>query len=709
MRKSKKSQRNKRFKKSKTSSALENLDTDKYLDREISFLEFQLRVLEQAKDKRIPILERLKFLNIFSNNLDEFFMKDVASSKFLELSDSTNSYTKIRMKIIRKNVSSMLNQASSCFENDIALELKKHNLEIATWNSLDEKEKKYLSNLFSQSIFPVLTPLAVDSAHPFPHISNLSVSLAVSLRHPDKKKEILFSRVKIPNILPSWYCINPDDTSKKQKWISTKNIVQAHLHLLFPKMEILNSMLFKVTRNIELEKDDAHADDILSMIEEELHERKFGEVVKLEHGENKDEWLINFLIEELEITKEDVFENKSDNVLVGFKSILKAEHDSNMVFAPWTPLTSHELSNETASIFSIIRKQDLLLHHPYESYSSSVERFIYDAARDPRVLIIKMTLYRTNEESSLIRSLIRAVQLGKQVVVLVELKARFDEERNISWAKKLEEYGIHIVYGIVGLKTHSKTALVVRKEYDLLKSYAHIGTGNYHSQTAKLYTDFSLLTANKKITKDLTEFFHFLTGRSLQTNYLHLLVAPVNMKQKFIKLIDNEIANAKKGLPAHIMLKINNIEYLEMCQKLYEASTAGVKVDILARTICALKPGIKGLSENITVYSIVDRFLEHSRLYIFADGSKHYADHRIYIGSADWMYRNLQNRIEMACPIFDERNKLKCIESFNIMLKATNQRWTLNADGTYKRTTNTNNEESAQAQLMKLYKKQHKR
>ncbi len=437
-----------KYKKRKKDNILKNIDTKKYLDREISLLEFQSRVLEQAKDNSIPIIERLRFLNIFSTNLDEFFMKRIASSKFSELSEGATVYTENRMKLIIKKVSGMLDQASKCFKDDIILELKKHNLEITTWKALDDNQRKHLSNVFYKNIFPLLTPLAVDSAHPFPHISNLSVSLAVSLRHPDKKKELLFSRVKIPNILPSWYCINPND--KNHKWVSTKDIVQAHLHLLFPKMDVVNSMVFKVTRNIELEKDDAHADDILSMIEEELHERKFGEVVKLEHGQNKDDWLVEFLIEELNITKEDVFKNNSDSVLVGFRSILEAKHDSSMTFVPWTPLTSHELSNETESIFSIIKKQDLLLHHPYESYSSSIERFIYEAARDPKVLIIRMTLYRTNEESSLIRSLIRAAQSGKQVVVLVELKARFDEKRNISWAKKLEEYGIHIVYGIVG-------------------------------------------------------------------------------------------------------------------------------------------------------------------------------------------------------------------------------------------------------------------
>ena len=349
-------------------------------------------------------------------------------------------------------------------------------------------------------------------------------------------------------------------------------------------------------------------------------------------------------MEELDLTPDDVFENYSESTLAGFDSILNNERNNDITFEPWTPLTIPELSKEGESIFSIIKKQDLLIHHPYESFSSSVERFIYEAARDPKVLIIKMTLYRTNEDNSLIRSLIRAVQSGKQVMVLVELKARLDEEKNISWAKTLEEYGIHIVYGIVGLKTHSKATLIIRKEGDNINSYAHIGTGNYHSQTAKLYTDFSLLTSDKKITKDLTEFFHFLTGRSLKANYKHILVAPVNMKQQFIKMIDQEINNAKKGLPARIILKVNNMEDFDMCEKLYEASQSGVRIDILSRTICTLKPSVKGMSENIRVFSTVDRFLEHSRLCVFANGSNDHVDYKVYIASADWMYRNLQKQ-----------------------------------------------------------------
>ncbi|MCB0393945.1 MAG: polyphosphate kinase 1, partial [Bdellovibrionales bacterium] len=619
--------------------------SSRYNDRELSWLEFDNRVLQQAEDKNLPILERLKFLNIFHTNLDEFFMKRIAGPRLISMEENANSNSE-HMIAIRARVENLILKASKLFEEDIRQELEKSGVRIVKWKELSADDKIYIRKYYEERIFPLLVPTAVDSAHPFPHISNLSTSLAVSLKYPGRS-EVLFSRVKIPSTLPSW--IEVPTSGIQSRWIPIRDVVEKNLESLFPKMEIINTLAFRVTRNIDLERDEEEADDMLAMIEEELKERRFGEVVKLEVGPNPDQWLLEFLRNELGLSIYDLYINPSEYEFIDFGPILKVERPE-LKFEKWNPVTPKELAEDSGDIFTQIQQGDIFVHHPYDSFTSSVERFLQAAADDPAVLAIRMTLYRTNEDGSLIRSLIRAAEKGKTVVVVVELKARFDEERNINWARSLEDAGVHILFGLVGLKTHSKTTLIVRQEGSRIRSYAHIGTGNYHSQTAKLYTDIGILTCNEEITQDLIHYFHFLTGRSLKDDYKHLLVAPINMKRRVLELIANEIKFAKAGKKAEILIKINNLEDRDIIERLYEASGVGVKVRLIVRGICVLKPKVKEMSENIEVISVVDRFLEHSRIFAFRSGEEELNKGFVIFGSADLMYRNLERRVEVFAP-----------------------------------------------------------
>lgn len=453
-------------------------------------------------------------------------------------------------------------------------------------------------------------------------------------------------------------------------------------------------------RNVEVERDEQNVDNLLEMIEAELKERRFEDVVKLEHSPNPDPWLLQFILSDLEITREDLYEMKT---LLNFGELnqIHGIQAPQLHYSKWIPRTPLHTNDDSVDFFNKISERDYLIHHPYESFAASVESFIYSAAEDPKVLAIKMVLYRTNEEGSIIPSLIRAAEQGKQVVCVVELKARFDEEKNINWASKLEAAGVHVVYGVVGLKTHSKLTLVVRNEVQGIKSYAHIGTGNYHSQTARFYTDLSLLTADSRLTDEVIQVFNFLTGRSLKKDYQHLLVAPLNMKVQFLSFIEREIKNHKKGGPARIVVKCNNLEDHDICKALYKASQAGVNIDLMIRGICTLKPGVKGLSENIRVLSIVDRFLEHSRIFYFANGKEVLHEGDVYIGSADWMYRNLLGRVEVITPIYDEYLKKKALKIIEILFSDQKQAWEMNSSGQYTRRTSANSQEkSAQEKLM---------
>jgi len=656
-----------------------------FLNREVGWLKFNKRVLFQAKDERNPLLERLRFLSIFQNNLDEFFMKRVGGLQrqfYARVSTlSPDGLTaEEQLKMLRPKVLEINDDIKTLLTQNLLPKLNQHQLYMLTWNELTPSEKEWAKGFFRDKIFSVLTPMAVDPGHPFPLISNLSTSLAVSLQVPNEE-DMLFARIKIPDVFPAWVRI-PNTDPGLERFVSILEIIRQHLDHLFPRMQVQNVMAFRVTRNADIETDTEGVEDLLELIEEEVKQRKFAEVVRVEHGPNPDPWLLDFLMDELDLTADDVYEYP---VPLEYKNLssLVSLNLPQLKYKPWNPVTLSQLVDESANIFGIIRQSDILVHLPYESFATSVERFIVTAADDPTVVAIKMTLYRTSEESPIVHALIRAAEMGKQVVCLVELKARFDEERNIYWAQAMEKVGVHVVYGIVGLKTHAKLAMVVRRERDEFRSYVHIGTGNYHPQTAKVYTDLGLFTSRGDITSEVIEIFHYLTGRSLKTDYSHLLVAPITMKTRFLDMIKQETENARQGLPSGIIAKCNNLEEKSIIEALYEASQAGVPIQLIIRGFCCLRPGEPGLSENIKVMSIVGQFLEHSRIFYFRSGKLAELDGRFFIGSADWMTRNLLGRVEVVAPVEDKQSREKIWEALQIMLNDRRQTWDMNGSGDY--------------------------
>ncbi len=666
-----------------------------FLNRELSWLEFNRRVLHEAIDPRTPLLERVTFLGIFTSNLDEFFMKRVGGLKRQILagivSRTPDGMTPTQQLVaIRKAVAAMLETQALAYTDSIRPELAKHNIHLLHWAQLTDDEKKLGEKYFQTNLFPVLTPLAVDPGHPFPFMSNLSLSLGVTLRMPDGD-ERLFARIKVPETLPNWVQLNSPASDHVEgdaevdpafRFISLHDLIRHNLDDLFPNMVVEDVMPFRITRNADIDRDEEDAEDLLDMIEQELRQRRFAKVVRLETGPDPDPWMLRFLMDELELTSEDVYEMRSELDYTDLGAVSKLKLPQHK-FEPWTPMTPASLSDEDADIFGIIRRGDVMLHHPYESFSASVERFIRAAATDPKVVAIKMTMYRTGDNSPLIRTLIEAAERGKQVVVLVELKARFDEQRNVLVAQALERAGVHVVYGVVGLKTHTKTTLVIRQEADGLRSYAHIGTGNYNVTTARLYTDLGIMTTDKDLTDDLIELFHYLTGRSLKRDYKKLLVAPVNMKTRFDEMIEREIDHHKAGRPARIVAKMNSLEHRDICRLLYKASQAGVPIDLIVRGFCCLRPGVPGMSENIRVVSVIGRFLEHSRIFFFQNGQSEPADGEYYIGSADWMYRNLHARVEAIAPVLDRHWRQHCWEILEFLLHDRRQAWDMQSDGTY--------------------------
>ena len=686
---------------------VKHLKTSEFVDREFSLLEFNQRVLEMADDNNIPLLERLKFLTIFHSNLDEFFMKRMEANKRIKVYNVTESdgeekiFSYNQPKSIRKKILELMTRADKIYTGSLLPLLKSHGIQLIDWKDLTPKELEFVNEIFIKKIFPILTPLAVDPGHPFPHISNLSTSLAVAMRYPGRS-ELFFARVKVPKVFPEWVQLGPRN-HHELRWINLSDIISHHLEKLFPNMEIVDSFPFRIIRNIELEPDEDEADDILEMMEQILKERRFGNVVKLAVPSKANTWLLRFLMAELELNDEDIYEMKELLNYSGLKVIADLEI-ADYHYKPWTPTIPEALVEDPISIFHSISETDILVHHPYESFSASVEIFILTAVRDPNVLAIKMTLYRTNDNSQLIPALIRAAEAGKSVVCLIELKARLDEARNISWAQKLEEAGVHIVYGIVGLKTHCKLALIVRQEDKGIKCYTHIGTGNYNSVTANLYTDLGLITTNQEINNEVVELFHHITGRSQKREYKHLLVAPNNMKARFLEMINAEAKNARDSKPAYIIAKCNGLEDQDIIQALYKASQSGAKIDLIVRGICTLRPGLKDKSENIRVISIVDRFLEHSRIYFFQNGQEIPYDGLFYMGSADWMGRNLDRRIEVCTPIHDFELKQQILFILSTLLSDKVQAWEMKSDGQYVRLKASDNQDtSAQQKLMNYY------
>jgi polyphosphate kinase len=650
-----------------------------WIDRDISWLEFNRRVLHEALDERTPLLERVKFLAIFSANLDEFFMKRMS-----RLADSTGLAAPALRELaarIRAMVTSMLDEQAACYTQVLRPRLAEHGIRLVGWDDLDAAQQNEASAVFERDISPVLTPLSLDAAHPFPYVSNLSTSWAFQLEDPVSGEAVLV-RVKLPTDLPQWLRLSAANSSE-WVFVGLDQVIRANAERLFPGMLVASASLFRVTRDADVELDENDGLSKRAMVEEELRQRRFEPVVRLEVQPDADPAMVAELVDRFSLGPDAVYEMSA---LLDYTTLFEiAGLDvPELRDPPWTPLTPRALAAAPDSdIFSAIRSADILLHHPYESFYASVERFIREAADDPQTLSIKMTVYRVGDDTPFVRSLIAAAEAGKQVACVIELNARFDEERNLHWSRELELVGAHVMFGVTGLKTHSKVALVVRNEDGVIRSYAHIGTGNYHTRTAKLYEDVGLLTADPVITGDVVSLFHYLTGRSRTPSFSELLVAPLHMRARFVELLEAEIANQEAGRPARIVCKMNQLEDPQMCALLSRASGAGVPVDLIVRGLCCLAPGVPGLTENVHVRSVIGRFLEHSRIFHFASGSEDPLEGTFLIGSADWMTRNLSERVEAAVPITKQRLRARLWEILEICLADRRNAWEMQSDGSY--------------------------
>ncbi len=668
------------------SSEAEGLKSpDLYINRELSLLEFQCRVLEEAADADNPLLERLKFLAILGSNLDEFFMvrvaglmKQVASGRADVGRDGRPAAA--QLQLIREKVSQLARQAQDLWRGEVRPGLEQQGITVVDSCSLAEDERAAVDAYFLQHVFPVLTPLAFDPGRPFPHISNRSLNLAVVVR--DHNNEEHFARVKVPDTLPQLVQvkINPPAAAKVFKYVWLEQLIADNLRLLFPGMEIVESSPFRVTRDAEVAVQELESDDLLETIEEAMRERRFLDVVRLQVAQNMPERILSILTSQIKVSPQDVYRVDGPLGFDRFMELYSIDRP-DLKDKPFVPMVPASLGPDCqGDLFSLIRQDEFLLHHPYESFQPVVE-FLRQAAHDPNVLAIKMTLYRVGRNSPIVAALLDAVEDGKQVAVLMELKARFDEESNIEWARTLEDAGVHVIYGIVGMKVHSKIALVVRREGDAIRRYVHLGTGNYNPVTARLYTDLGLLTCNERIAADATHFFNALTGYSAKQEPQKLLVAPANMRERLGELIRREIEHQKAGRGGRLVFKMNALEDPPMIRLLYQASQAGVKVDLLVRGICCLRPGVPGVSENIRVVSIVGRFLEHSRIYYFANGGAE----EVYLGSADLMRRNLSHRVEIIFPVENPRMVCRLKEILEVYLADQAKSRHLQADGSYVR------------------------
>ncbi|MFB4279214.1 MULTISPECIES: RNA degradosome polyphosphate kinase [unclassified Nonomuraea] len=652
------------------------LPQERFLNREESWLQFNERVLELAEDPSLPLLERVRFLAIFANNLDEFFRVRVAGLKrrmATGLLLRTKSGLKPREELARiaTIADELARRHAAAFHQQICPQLAGEGIEIVRWDDLGREERTELRKLFRERIRPVLTPLAVDPAHPFPYISGLSLNLAVLVRNPATDHTV-FARVKVPSQLPRFV------PASKDRFVPLEDVIAAHLGQLFKGMEILQHHVFRVTRNEDLDVDEDVTENLMQALEKELLKRRFGPPVRLEVENTITPEVLAPLVEELELAPHEIYRLPGPLDLSGLHAIADLDR-GELSYRPFVPA---EVINAEDDIFSTLRERDVLLHHPYDSFATSVQRFIEVAAEDPRVLAIKQTLYRTSGDSPIVNALIDAAEAGKQVVVVVEIKARFDEHANISWARKLERAGCHVVYGVVGLKTHCKLALVVRQEPSgELRRYCHIGTGNYNPKTARQYEDFGLLTADPLVGEDVTDLFIHLTGYSHHSAYRRLLVAPHSMRSGLVARIEREIAHQQAGRPARIRIKTNSLVDEPIIDALYRASRAGVPVDLWVRGICILRPGIPDLSENIRVRSVLGRFLEHSRVYEFGLGRRP----EVWIGSADLMRRNLDRRVEALVKVTSQQHKAYLIELMDHAMAETTNAWWLNSDGTWAR------------------------
>ena len=665
---------------------VDELPADRFLDREVSWLAFNQRVLELAEDPDLPLLERARFLAIFASNLDEFFMVRVAGLKRriatgLAVQAASGLQPRAVLEAIWTHTRELTDRHATAFHEQVMPALAKEGVELLRWDELTDEEREKLHTIFRDRVFPVLTPLAVDPAHPFPYISGLSLNLAVVVRNPSTSNEH-FARVKVPPLLPRFVVASP------QRFVPLEDLIAAHLPALFPGMEVLQHHTFRVTRNEDLEVEEDDAESILMALERELMRRRFGPPVRLEVESSIDPYVRELLVRELGVSEQEVFAMPAPLDLTGLHAIADLDR-SELKFPAFVPKTHRALaeveSAKAPDIFAAIRQHDVLLHHPYDSFATSVQAFLEQAAADPKVLAIKQTLYRTSGDSPIVDALIDAAEAGKQVLVLVEIKARFDEQANIKWARKLEQSGCHVVYGLVGLKTHCKLSLVVRQEDDQdsggLRRYAHVGTGNYNPKTARLYEDYGLLTCDPQVSEDLTKLFNQLSGYAPKTAFRRLLVAPRSLRDGLVDAIEHEVEHAAAGRPAGIRIKVNSLVDETIIDALYRASQAGVPVDVWVRGICALRPGVPGLSETIRVRSVLGRFLEHSRVFLFAGGG----DPVVYIGSADLMHRNLDRRVEALVRIVSVRHIAALTERFDLAMSEDVASFHLHPGGRWER------------------------
>ena len=676
-------------------------------NRETSWLEFNRRVLEEALDQSQPLLERIKFMSIFSSNLDEFFMIRVSGLKEqidegvtdLSLDGLTPA---AQLKLINERLRPMLAQQVACFKEDLLPALATHGIVVTPYRALSDRERRTLSTYFMENVFPVLTPQAVDPSHPFPYISNLSLNLGVMIEPIDSSDSTVndapprFARVKVPPLVPRLVSVGGEQSTE---FILLEELIAANIDVLFPGMRASDLHPFRVTRDADIEIREDEANDLLQAVERELRKRRFGTSVRLEVAASMPGEMVRYLASSLRLSADDVYPIDGPLNMPDLMALYKLDQPT-LKDKPLIASVAPAFRTEE-SMFDVIKRHDVLVHHPYNSFSSVVD-FINTAANDPDVLAIKMTLYRTGPDSPVVKALMEASEKGKQVAVLVELKARFDEESNIEWARRLERAGVHVVYGLLGLKTHCKLALVVRREGASLNRYVHIGTGNYNPATSRIYTDIGLFTAHEQFGADATELFNYLTGYSKQIEYRRLLVAPVNLRERVTAMIEREIEHHRNGRPARIIAKVNSLTDTKLVRALYEASQSGVPIDLLVRGVCALRPAVPGLSDTIKVTSIVGRLLEHSRIFYFLNGG----EEDVYIGSADWMQRNLDRRVELLVPIEDPRLRKHLKEEvLDVCLRDNVKARRLQPDGSYERVRPSENDESvdSQAHLIGFY------
>ncbi|MDT4903833.1 MAG: polyphosphate kinase [Pseudonocardiales bacterium] len=669
----------------------DDLPDDRFSNRELSWLAFSARVLAQGEDKDEPLLERVKFLAIFAEILDEFYMVRIAGLKRradtgLQVTSADGLSPREILASLSARIAELVDRHARCFRDEVQPALDAEGIHIRRWDDLDDEERSRLGEYFRSKVFPVLTPLAVDPSHPFPYISGLSLNLAVLVQDPDDDVR-RFARVKVPNNVPRFVVVS--QSSVEVEFLPLEDLIAAHLGMLFEGMIVVEHHMFRVTRNADFEVEEDRDEDLLQALERELVRRRFGPAVRLEVEENIDDEIVALLAEEIDVEPADVQRVPGLLDLSALWQVHGIDRPA-LKDRPFVPATHPRFAEgETPkSVFATLRDGDVVVHHPYESFATSTQRFIEQAAADPRVLAIKQTLYRTSGDSPIVDALIDAAEAGKQVVALVEIKARFDEQANIKWARALERAGCHVVYGFVGLKTHCKTALVVRQEGNQIRRYAHVGTGNYNPKTARIYEDLGLFTADEAVCADLTDLFNVLTGYSRHTEYRSLLVAPQGIRAGLLQRIDKEIAHAQAGRDAHIRFKTNHLVDEQTIDALYRASNAGVRVELLVRTFCTIRAGVPGLSENIRTRSILGRFLEHSRVYYFGgDGAPEY-----WIGSADLMHRNLDRRVEVLCQVSDKQARAHLSECLDAAFDANTSAWDLQPDGEWVRSGDARND-----------------